>query len=110
MLQQQKKVAEELNRVIKAMNNGNDNVSSLEKTFPSDVPPITEKPTATTSQNMQVSTKNLMINSLNSAGSDMEDSVTGDSTSDLHTERYKPYCVSRFTNLNYYNLATKSQF
>ena len=96
MLQQQKKVAEELNRVIKAMNNGNDNVSSLEKTFPSDVPPITEKPT----QNMQVSTKNLMINSLNSAGSDMEDSVTGDSTSDLHTERYKPYCVS---NLNYYN-------
>jgi hypothetical protein len=88
VLQQQKKVAEELNRVIKAMNNGNDNVSSLEKTdtFPSDVSPMTEKPTATPSQNMQVTTKNLMINSLNSAGSDMEDSNTGDSTSDLHTE------------------------
>ena len=90
VLQQQKKVAEELNRVIKAMNNGNDNVSNPEKTetLPSDVSPMTEKPTATPSQNMQVSTKNLMINSLNSAGSDMEDSVTGDSTSDLHTERY----------------------
>ena len=90
VLQQQKKVAEELNRVIKAMNNGNDNVSSLEKTetLPSDVSSMTENPRATSSQNMQVSTKNLMINSLNSAGSDMEDSVTGDSTSDLHTERY----------------------
>ena len=102
VLQQQKKVAEELNRVIKAMNNGNDNLSSLEKTetFPSDVSPMTEKPTSTPSQNMQVSTKNLMINSLNSAGSDMEDSVTGDSTSDLHTERY---CVSRVSDSNYYN-------
>ena len=40
-----------------------------------------------TSQHIQVSTKNLMINSLNSAGSDMEDSITGDSTSDLQTER-----------------------
>ena len=92
------------------MNNGNDNVSSLEKTetYPSDVSPITEKPTATPPQNMQVTTKNLMINSLNSAGSDMEDSITGDSTSDLHTERYKPYCVS---NLNDYtlNLAIWSQ-
>ena len=60
VLQQQKKVAEELNRVIKAMNNGNDNVSNLEKTetLPSDVSPMTEKPTATPSQNMQVSTKN----------------------------------------------------
>ena len=37
--------------------------------------------------NRQISIKNLMINSLNSAGSDIEDSVTGDSTSDLHTER-----------------------
>ena len=105
VLQQQKKVAEELNRVIKAMNNGNDNVSSLEKTetFPSVASPITEKPIATPSQNMQVSTKNLMINSLNSAGSDMEDSVTGDSTSDLHTERYKPYCVSRVSHIHIFS-------
>ena len=40
-----------------------------------------------TSNHIQVSTKNLMINLLNSAGSDMEDSITGDSTSDLQTER-----------------------
>ena len=39
----------------------------------------------------QISIKNLMIDSLNSAGSDVEDSVTGDSTSDFHTERYFCY-------------------
>ena len=69
VLQQQKKIAEELNRVIKAMNNGGSDALT-------NVPNGSESCT-NTSQPVQVSTKNLMINSLNSAGSDMEDSITG---------------------------------
>ena len=92
VLQQQKKIAEELNRVIKAMNNGGDHYSTPTRNSNSTSEfssMMGEQSTAPLDAplNMQISTKNLMINSLNSAGSDMEDSVTGDSTSDLHTER-----------------------
>ena len=84
VLQQQKKIAEELNRVIKAMNNGSgEPVNNVLNNSIHDEP---INPSSTSNQ-IQVSTKNLMINSLNSAGSDMEDSITGDSTSDIQTER-----------------------
>ena len=92
VLQQQKKIAEELNRVIKAMNNGGKQfpnspenghtMSQCTFTMEQDVNKSMDDP-----ENKQISIKNMMINPLNSAGSDIEDSVTGDSTSDLHTER-----------------------
>ena len=69
VLQQQKQIAEELNRVIKAMNG-------------------TSAPL--TSVNNKVATKHLVIgatNSLNSAGSEEESVCTIGSTSDIHTER-----------------------
>merc|ERR1712223_1007861 len=62
-------------------NGGSDPLSSS-----THVNPINNSNPLNTSNHIQVSTKNLMINSLNSAGSDMEDSITGDSTSDLQTE------------------------
>ena len=75
------------------MNNGGDhiNISNTNNHHVPDIAPVmveSSDASIETPSNMQISTKNLMINSLNSAGSDMEDSVTGDSTSDLHTERY----------------------
>ena len=75
------------------MNNGGDNISNsnMSNHRVSEITPvIAESSDASleTPSNIQISTKNLMINSLNSAGSDMEDSVTEDSTSDLRTERY----------------------
>ena len=85
VLQQQKKIAEELNRVIKAMNNGGG--GSVNNTLNTSIHEASTNP-SNSSNHIQVSTKNLMINSLNSAGSDMDDSITGDSTSDLQTERY----------------------
>ena len=65
------------------MNNG----GSEPLTSSTHVNSIHENNPLNTSNHIQVSTKNLMINLLNSAGSDMEDSITGDSTSDLQTER-----------------------
>ena len=79
VLQQQKQIAEELNKVIKAMNN---NPTSLTNTG--------------SNYNKMVSTKHLMVaasgdtkpaDSPNSAGSEEGSVCTMGSTSDLNTER-----------------------